>query len=347
VKRSGLVVHILFLLVLAVLGQAFAEPPKPQPIDHTQLMAWITGGISNARLSRLVFERGVAFTLSATDEKQLRAAGADGQLVKALRASHRSASSKSLPYPPALTKAAELAHQKMYEAAADQLTALLHSDPDNASLHFALGQMLLRQEQWDNALEEFTESARLMPSFPESHNRLAYIFSRSENAESAIAEARTALSMDPGNAEAYRQLGLGLYGTGKNDAALHAYEESLGREPENADVYYDIGIVRRDMGDLRGAVVAYRHVLRINPDFWEAHSNLGVVFHDLGKLDEAVAEYREAKRLAPGNPRSAIIWETRIATSATTMLRSPNFANWTTWMQDGKADTPVWPRPSW
>ena len=235
-KRSGLVLHISFLLLVAALGQAFAEWPKPQPIDRTQLMAWITGGISNARLSRLVSERGVAFAPSATDEKQLRAAGADGQLLKTLRASHPSVSGKSSPCSPALAKAAEFAHEKKYDAAAEQLVNVLRSDQDNASLHFALGQMLLGHEQWDDALEQFTESARLMPSFPEPHNRLAYIFYRSEDAESAIAEARTSLSMDPGNAEAYRQLGLGLYGTGKNYAALHAYEESLVREPENADV---------------------------------------------------------------------------------------------------------------
>ena len=295
-KCSRLALIVSFVLV--VLGQSLGDAAHARPLDRTQLTAWIVGGISNSRLARLAAERGVSFVMTPADEKQLRTAGANPELLKALRTARHNNVSKAL-CPAALLKAAELAHAKKYEAAAGELTSLLHSDPDNASLHFALGQMLLLQEQLDAALDEFTESARLMPGFPETHNRMAYLFYRSDDAESAIAEARTALSMDPGNAEAYRYLGLGLFGAGKSYAALHAYEESLVREPENADAFYDIGIARREIGDLRGAVVAYRHALRIKSDFWEAHSNLGVVLHDLGRLDEAVVEYREAKRLAP------------------------------------------------
>jgi tetratricopeptide (TPR) repeat protein len=296
VKFTRLVFALLF--VLLGLGQSFGETPRVVPIDRTQLVAWITGGVSNARIARLATERRVSFTVSPAEEKKLRAVGVDAGLIRALRAAHRGPDSK-MDCPPALYKAAELAHAKKYDAAASQLTKLLQSDSDNSSLHFAFGQMLLLDEQFDGAMDEFSESARLTPGFPETHSRLAYLFYRSDDSANTIAEARTALSMDPGNAEAYRYLGLGLVGTGKTYAALNAYEQSLIREPENPDTYYDIGIARREVGDLRGAMVAYRHALRIKSDFWEAHSNLGVVLHDLGRLDEAVLEYREAKRLAP------------------------------------------------
>ena len=212
-KLSRLALHLL--LVLTVLAPAFGERPNAQPIDRSQLMAWMAGGISSNRLVRLVAERGVAFGMSAADEKQLRAAGADTHLVQILRSAHPVANAKSKPSSAALAKAAELAHQKKYDAAVATFTDLVRSDADNASLHFALGEMLLMQEQPDKALDEFTEAARLMPSFPETHNRLSYIFYRSEDADNAIAEARTALSIDTGNAEAYRYLGLGLYGAGK------------------------------------------------------------------------------------------------------------------------------------
>ena len=79
-KLSRLALHLL--LVLTVLAPAFGERPNAQPIDRSQLMAWMAGGISSNRLVRLVAERGVAFGMSAADEKQLRAAGADITLFK-------------------------------------------------------------------------------------------------------------------------------------------------------------------------------------------------------------------------------------------------------------------------
>ena len=227
-----------FVLLFAAVGSCFGDVSSVRPIDRTQLTAWLVGGISNSRLSRLVLERGISFSLSPENEKQLRSAGADLELIKTLRASRSSMAARTpVRLPVALEKAAELAHQKKYEEAERQLTSLIRADSDNPELHFAVGEVLRQQQLWDRALDEFTESARLLPGFPETHDRLAYLFYRSDDADNAIAEARTALSMDPRNAEAYRYLGLGLYATGKYDAALHAYEQSLIREPENADVY--------------------------------------------------------------------------------------------------------------
>jgi tetratricopeptide (TPR) repeat protein len=287
-------------LVFATAVACFGDVSSARRIDRCQLTAFLTGGISNTRLQRLVSERGVSFSLSAQDEKQFRSAGADSTLIKALRNVRPSGPAQTESFCALdLEKVAELAHTKKYDKAEALLENLIRTSAANSDLHFALGELLSQQQLWDKAFDEFTESARLMPDFPETHNRLAYLFSRSDDADNTIAEARTALSMDPRNAEAYRYLGLGLYALGKYDAALHAYEQSLIREAENADVYYDIGIVLRDRGDLRGAAAAYRHALRLKPAFWEAHSNLGIVMHDLGRLDDAIAQYREAKRLAP------------------------------------------------
>ena len=255
---------LFFLLMMAPV--AFSGPTQAPPVDSSQLMAWLAGGVSSNRLSRLIKDRGINFKLDRGYTKALRSAGANPAVIQVLRDSTATlAAGMQVSCPPALAKAAELAHQKRYEEAEHQLRELLRSDYKNAPLHFALADMLRQQEQWDEAFDEFTESARLMPDFPETHSRLAYLFYRSEESDNVIAEARTALSMDPRNAEAYRYLGLGLFANGLYDAALHAFEESLGQEPENPDTYYDIGITLRDKGDLHAAAVAYRHALRLNP----------------------------------------------------------------------------------
>jgi tetratricopeptide (TPR) repeat protein len=295
---------------------AAAAPVDPAKLDATQIAAWLTGGISSARLVRLIQERGVVQTFSPEQLHSLESAGAEPNLIRVLESQQTSpekfsqetaAPAKSIfktprPIPDALLQAASTARQQRWRQAELLLRQAVLDDSNNAALHYALGDMLRQQEQWDDAFAEISESARLMPDLPENHISLAYIFYRLDDAPNSIAEARTALSMDPMNSEAYQFLGLALYANGQYRAAIHAYSESLTRDAGNADAYYDMGIALRADRNLPAAQAAYNHALQLRPAFWEAHSNLGLTLHEEGKLNEAVAEYREAQRLAPQEP---------------------------------------------
>ncbi len=306
------------LLLLLAVGSLRAEQ-VPAVTTSDAIFLWLAGGISNARIERLMQMRAETRTLSVPSTPQctraLQKAGADSGLIQSLvrpnseRSSERKAgTSVACTSSDAAAQIAALVHEKKFDEAEDKIRTLLRDGAGDASanqalLHFVLGTTLRRQERFDEALDEFTESSRLMPGFPETHSQLSYLFYRTDDAQNALAEARTALSMDPANAEGYRYLGLALYADGHYDAALHAFDEALAHEPAgslaNADVYFDMGITHRDQGDLRRAAIAYRHALSLRPDYWEAHSNLGVVLHDQGKWDEAIVEYRSAKRLNP------------------------------------------------
>lgn len=270
-----------------------------RPITNTELVAWLTGGVSSGRMVRLVDERGLARSLSKDQLRQLEAIGAEANLIRTLKAAKAQAGGAGEPISPVLMKAAIAAHEQRYHDAELQLRKALDSDSENAALHFALGSMLRQQEQWDDAFDEVTQSAHLMPDFPENHVSLAYIFYRIDDGPNAIAEARTALSMDTQNAEGYQFLGLGLYSNGQYKAAVHAYAESLARDAGNADTYYDMGIALYADGAMSAAVAAYSKAIQLRPTFWEAHSNLALILHEENKLKEAVSEYREAKRIAP------------------------------------------------
>jgi tetratricopeptide (TPR) repeat protein len=316
---KGCVLRLLLLLLAA--GSLQAEQTSPAFSCDT-IFWWLAGGLSSARIQRLVQTQSDDHTschATTQDTRVLQKAGADAGLIQSL-AHHNSEGNPAHRPEPKLAvgtagsasgpaaQVAALVHDKQFSTAEDKIRSMLREETGSASahsalLHFVLGTVLRRQDRFDEAIDEFTEASRLMPGFPETHSQLAYLFYRTDDAEDALAEARTALSMDPANAEGYRDLGLALYSDGHYDAALHAFDESLQREPTaslaNADVYFDMGITYRDQGDLRRAAIAYRHALNLRPDYWEAHSNLGVVLHDQGKLDEAIAEYRIAKRLNP------------------------------------------------
>jgi len=298
VKRKGLSVF-LFLLGVALA----AHSSESQPVNSIQLMAWLTAGVPNNRLARIVQERGLASVPGKDQIHQLEAAGADANLLRTLTDAKSSAMTSSQSavseIPAAIVQAAAQAHAQRFHEAELALRQVLTTDSENAALHFALGAMLRQQGNFDEAFEEFSRSAQLMPDFPENHSALAYIFYLVDDGPNAIAEARTALSMDPQNAEAYQFLGLALYSNGKYGAAVHAFTESLARDASSVDAYYDLGITFHAEGNDTAAIAAYRHALHLNPAFWQAHSNLALILHEEHKLDEAVAEYQEAKRLAP------------------------------------------------
>lgn len=297
-KGKSLVPAILLLLTITV-----AHASEHRPLNCTQLVSWVLGGVPEARLSQLVEQRGISFAPGAECTDTLRAAGAHAALLQNLQKAHQVAPSQSNGVCPAgLVQAVSLMRDQHYREAERELRNALRADPGNGALHFALGSVLRKEESWEGALDEYTESARLMRDVPETHNRMSYLFFKMGDPENAVAEARTALSMDPRNAEAYKVLGLGLSAGGQYDAALHAFEESLVRQPDSPDVYQNMGITFREKGDLVRAAGAYRKALQLRPNFWEAHNNLGMVLREQHKYPEAIAEYREAKRLAPDQP---------------------------------------------
>jgi tetratricopeptide (TPR) repeat protein len=292
---------LVVLVSLAAAGSV--RPSSAAPVDATQIAAWLTGGISSARLARIVQSNGVAQTFTPEQLRQIEAAGAEKNLIQELTAQAKSdTSSAAGSIPDALLKATDAARQQRWHEAELLLRKTVLDDPQNAAFHYALSAMLRQQEQWDDAFDEMTASARLMPDLPENHSSFAYIFYRLDDGPNAIAEARTALSMDPQNSEAYQYLGLALYSNGQYRAAIHAYAESLVRDPANADTYYDMGIALHADGNVYAAKAAYNHAIQLRPAFWEAHSNLALTLHEEGKLTEALAEYREALRIAPHEP---------------------------------------------
>jgi tetratricopeptide (TPR) repeat protein len=301
--RTKILRFLGFVILATASAHALDSQPitqaVTQPITTTDLVAWMTSGISSVRLARLVQERGLATLPTNKELRQLESVGASKDLMRVVTTGNVQSASVGPAIPPALMKAATLAGQENIHQAELQLRDALAAEDNNSALHFALGTMLRIQQQWDDAFDEITEATRLMPDLPENHSGLAYIFYLLDDGPNAIAEARTALSIDPKNSDAYQYLGLGLYSSGQYQAAVHAYAESAARDPKNADTYYDMGIALHAAGEERAAISAYEQAIRLRPDFWEAHANLGLTLHEQGDLERAIAEYREAKKIAP------------------------------------------------
>lgn len=99
--------------------------------------------------------------------------------------------------------------------------------PDNASLHHALGLLLIRQKRLDDAVAELSRAAELASNDP----RYAYVY--------AVA----------------------LKETGDISGAIGILAENYNRYPANRDILLALITINRDAGN-RADALSYAHALR-------------------------------------------------------------------------------------
>jgi len=163
VKAASPRVRIALLFaVLSASSSAFCA--EAQPVNTTQLAAWMTGGVSSSRLARLVCERGLATLPTQSELRQIESAGAGPDLMQILRSGNVQSAEIGPEIPSALLQAAADAHQQHFHEAELKLRGVLASDEQNPALHFALGVMLRQQEQWDDAFDAITQAPQVIAS---------------------------------------------------------------------------------------------------------------------------------------------------------------------------------------
>ena len=285
-----------FVLLFGLCGIAETNPTKP--IDCSQMLTWMVGGVPEQRILRLTRQRGVAFRVNEDVTSALSRAGATPDFIREMQKTHGPDDSDTCPAE--LTRAATFVAQQRYEEAEPIVRRLLLTTSSNADLHYALGYLRQQIGDLDDAFDAYADAAELNAEFPEIHSGMSYIFSRWNDGPNAVAEARTALSLDPNNAEAYRFLGLALFVNDKYSAALNALHKSLARDPKRADTYYDLGLIQVAEDDLQAAAESYRKAIQLNPHLGEAQTSLGAVLRVLGQQG-AVAVDQKSKSEAP-NP---------------------------------------------
>src|SRR5256886_17169776 len=129
VRRNPLVLLLFTLLPL----RASAEQNDLKPIDCTQLMPWIAGGVSAPRLQHLLRERTIGFFPNEATIKLLIRAGAEPVFIRSLRVTRATPKASASACPAKLAQAGELVREKHYDDAATTLDPLIASDPHNRS----------------------------------------------------------------------------------------------------------------------------------------------------------------------------------------------------------------------
>jgi tetratricopeptide (TPR) repeat protein len=175
----------------------------------------------------------------------------------------------------------------------------LRLQPDSASLHNNLGNVLTLQGRYDDAAVSYQQALGLRPEYAEAHSNLADVLSSLGKNEDAVTHCREALRLQPGYAGAYNNLGNAYKGLGKLREAMDCFRKSLTLDPDLVEARINLGVALDGLGKLDEAVAQFRGALRLKPDSAAACLSLGTVFLKQKNWHEARAAFQRARELTP------------------------------------------------
>ncbi len=88
--------------------------------------------------------------------------------------------------------------------------------------------------------------------------------------------------------------------------AVEAYREAPAK---NAVVQNKLGIAYQQLDQTDNARKAYERAIKLKPDYMEAMNNLGTIYYARKSYRRAINWYNRALKAAPGETRSAIVYE--------------------------------------
>jgi tetratricopeptide (TPR) repeat protein len=282
------------------------EPKKP--LTQDQVQTFVRFGLGDDSGANLIEQQGIDFVPTEDFLESLKAGGASGAFLKALRAAKQ----------PVPASAKKPLHQV-------QILALLAGEVPSHRVAILVQERGIDFDVKDDYLQEVRlgggddevitalRSAKVTKHVtvdPAAAARQAEVrqhvahgvgYLQSKRYADAEAEFRAALLLDSQNADLYVSLSYSLIQQRKWDDAASAARDAVRLNPDSDVAHSNLGFALENKGDRDGGIAEYREALRLNPNSDMAHNNLGVALGHKGDLDGEIAEEHAALRLNPNN----------------------------------------------
>ena len=310
------------LLILGVSTSLLVAQGR-RPLGPQEIVELLKGGVPAPRVVALVGQLGVDFRLTASLEKELSEAGADADLMAAVRKETR----KRLPEEAGhLALGAQHAGSGEYASAIgefDQATKLAPRWPEaylgRARAYLALQNYTMAQEDLRRALE-LSPRPSDQEKIKEEMGRLEATLKRQriellarhleqagkmEQAADWVAlerEAQAALKLDSNNAEAHAWLAVALVRNGRPEDAVRESDEALRLAPNLAMAHWTRGlIILSTAGDREEAQREFQRTVDLDPQSIRGYAYLVMEMRTQSDLEGAVSSLRQAATLSPND----------------------------------------------
>jgi tetratricopeptide (TPR) repeat protein len=194
------------------------------------------------------------------------------------------------------------AQSRNYRDAENCFRDVLSKNPNSATAHNNLGNVLLRRGAVDEAIAHFKKALEIEPNYQFGQSSLGAALVRKGDASSAIPLLRSVLKADPNNPKANYSLADALAQTGQSSQAIAYYGRALQLAPDFVEAHTNLANLLLEKGEIDAALAHYRRAVELQPNDPGAHYNLAVGLTRKGDIDSAIAELRSALQLDPAYP---------------------------------------------
>jgi len=299
------------ILSVAILGLVVSPMRAQQkPFTQEQVQGMVQSGLGDETGARAVQQRGIDFTPSDDFLQSLKAAGANGAFIAAVRnANHPKARGGSQQPPMTEVQvfallAAKIPPQRVailikergidFDPTDEYLQQVRSAGGDDAVISAVQSARVIKPQHVDPAQAARQTEIR-------QHTARGAEYMKNGRFADAEQEYRAAVNLAPNDADLHFNLGLALGQEGNAQGAVGEFREAVRLNPNNEWAHGNLGIALGNTGDWDGEIAEERAALRINPNNEPAHVGLGVALGSKGDLDGEITEERKALSINPNN----------------------------------------------
>jgi tetratricopeptide (TPR) repeat protein len=195
--------------------------------------------------------------------------------------------------------------QSMEREGLTALTRATELNPESASLHTLMGDMLRMKGDFGEAADEYRKSITVKPDFIAAHLGLARVLHSDHKADDAEHEVQYVLAASPDDPEANYLMGEILVNRMALAEALPFLLKALRVSPEELPyVHADLSTIFEDRGDIARAIAEMKLAVPADVD-GSYHYRLGHLYMKSGDRAEANEALNQATKLRRATDRAA------------------------------------------
>jgi tetratricopeptide (TPR) repeat protein len=191
------------------------------------------------------------------------------------------------------------------ELAAHHMSVALKAYPWHVPLHIDLANAEMKNGRRVEAIGLLEKALAINPNYAVAHADLISALASQGRIEEAVAHFRRAMEIDPGAYDAYINMGIALGDRGDIDGAVANFRKAVAVNPEIPVPYHNLGTALASQGRLVEAISSFRKAVDVDPNYEAAHVSLGIALTGQGEVEEAVVHFRKALEV---NPRNAVAY---------------------------------------
>lgn len=180
------------------------------------------------------------------------------------------------------------------------LDAKIKQNPNDASLYYERGKVLLELEKVNDAISDLTKAVNLDNSKVEYFTALGDAYYMNGNIGESYAALQKALTLDSKNIEALLKMGEISFISKDYDRAMETLSKVTEIEADNIKAYQIKGFIYKETGDTANAIFYFLKIVDLHPDYVPAYEELGMIYAQ-HKDPLAIEYFNTAIQLQPDN----------------------------------------------